>query len=171
MCFSVRIGLHWFVTRPFFDGFIMFVILLSSVALALEDPVKAGRAARSPGYGRAYIPQPGLWQSRPQHGLRQSLYTAARAMAEPPVARATAEPVYRSPGYGRATQSRATAEPIYRSTIHFNHHCVNSGKTFFRDYKLCFLLLSPHAKRLPTLVQQFYCSAHPLLHTVLEYGR
>ena len=40
--FSVRIGLHWFVTRPFFDGFIMFVILLSSVALALEDPVKAG---------------------------------------------------------------------------------------------------------------------------------
>ena len=38
--FSVRIGLHWFVTRPFFDGFIMFVILLSSVALALEDPVK-----------------------------------------------------------------------------------------------------------------------------------
>merc|ERR1719244_1392950 len=36
----VRIGLHWFVTRPFFDGFIMFVILLSSVALALEDPVK-----------------------------------------------------------------------------------------------------------------------------------
>ena len=38
--FRVRIGLHWFVTRPFFDGFIMFVILLSSVALALEDPVK-----------------------------------------------------------------------------------------------------------------------------------
>ena len=37
--FRVRIGLHWFVTRPFFDGFIMFVILLSSVALALEDPV------------------------------------------------------------------------------------------------------------------------------------
>merc|ERR550517_1104478 len=36
----VRIHLHWFVTRPFFDGFIMFVILLSSVALALEDPVK-----------------------------------------------------------------------------------------------------------------------------------
>ncbi len=37
--FSARVGLHWFVTRPFFDGFIMFVILLSSVALALEDPV------------------------------------------------------------------------------------------------------------------------------------
>ena len=39
-CCRVRIHLHWFVTRPFFDGFIMFVILLSSVALALEDPVK-----------------------------------------------------------------------------------------------------------------------------------
>ena len=38
--FSVRIGLHWFVTRPFFDGFIMFVILLSSITLAMEDPVK-----------------------------------------------------------------------------------------------------------------------------------
>ena len=36
----MRIGLHWFVTRPFFDGFIMFVILLSSITLALEDPVK-----------------------------------------------------------------------------------------------------------------------------------
>ena len=33
-------GLHWFVTRPFFDGFIMFVILLSSITLALEDPVQ-----------------------------------------------------------------------------------------------------------------------------------
>jgi voltage-dependent calcium channel N type alpha-1B len=36
----VRVGLHWFVTKPFFDGFIMFVILLSSVALAAEDPVE-----------------------------------------------------------------------------------------------------------------------------------
>ena len=36
----VRVGLHWFVTRPFFDGFIMFVILLSSITLALEDPVQ-----------------------------------------------------------------------------------------------------------------------------------
>ena len=33
-------SLHWFVTRPFFDGFIMFVILLSSITLALEDPVQ-----------------------------------------------------------------------------------------------------------------------------------
>jgi hypothetical protein len=160
----VRIGLHWFVTRPFFDGFIMFVILLSSVALALEDPVKAGRAARSPGYGRAYIPQPGLWQSRPKPGLRQSLYRS------PGYGRAA-----RSPGYGRANipqpglwQSRpqpGLRQSLYRSTIHFNHHCVNPGKTFLRDYKLCFSLLSPHAKRLPALVQQFYCSAHLLLHT------
>merc|ERR1719192_2392174 len=37
---TVRVGLHWFVTRPFFDGFIMFVILLSSITLALEDPVQ-----------------------------------------------------------------------------------------------------------------------------------
>jgi len=28
------------VTKPWFDGFIMFVILLSSVALAAEDPVQ-----------------------------------------------------------------------------------------------------------------------------------
>lgn len=28
------------MTKPFFDGFIMFVILLSSVALAAEDPVQ-----------------------------------------------------------------------------------------------------------------------------------
>ena len=35
-----RVGLHWFVTKPWFDGFIMFVILLSSVALAAEDPVQ-----------------------------------------------------------------------------------------------------------------------------------
>ena len=33
-------GLHWFVTKPMFDGFIMFVILLSSAALAAEDPVQ-----------------------------------------------------------------------------------------------------------------------------------
>ena len=38
--FRVRVSLHWFVTRPFFDGFIMFVILLSSITLALEDPVQ-----------------------------------------------------------------------------------------------------------------------------------
>lgn len=36
----VRVGIHWFVTKPFFDGFIMFVILLSSAALAAEDPVQ-----------------------------------------------------------------------------------------------------------------------------------
>lgn len=36
----MRVGIHWFVTKPFFDGFIMFVILLSSVALAAEDPVQ-----------------------------------------------------------------------------------------------------------------------------------
>lgn len=40
LIFRVRVGLHWFVTRPFFDGFIMFVILLSSITLALEDPVQ-----------------------------------------------------------------------------------------------------------------------------------
>ena len=33
-------AIHWFVTKPFFDGFIMFVILLSSAALAAEDPVQ-----------------------------------------------------------------------------------------------------------------------------------
>ena len=38
--YSVRVGLHWLVTKPFFDGFIMFVILLSSAALAAEDPVQ-----------------------------------------------------------------------------------------------------------------------------------
>ena len=38
--FRVRVGLHWFVTKPWFDGFIMFVILLSSAALAAEDPVQ-----------------------------------------------------------------------------------------------------------------------------------
>ncbi|QQP56288.1 Uncharacterized protein FKW44_000902, partial [Caligus rogercresseyi] len=35
-----RVGLHWFVTKPFFDGFIMIVILLSSASLAAEDPVE-----------------------------------------------------------------------------------------------------------------------------------
>ncbi len=35
----VRLGIHWLVTKPLFDVFIMFVILLSSVALAAEDPV------------------------------------------------------------------------------------------------------------------------------------
>ena len=38
--FRVRVWLHWFVTKPFFDGFIMFVILVSSFALAAEDPVQ-----------------------------------------------------------------------------------------------------------------------------------
>ena len=38
--FRFRVGLHWFVTKPWFDGFIMFVILLSSAALAAEDPVQ-----------------------------------------------------------------------------------------------------------------------------------
>ena len=38
--FRVRVGIHWFVTKPFFDGFIMFVILLSSAALAAADPVQ-----------------------------------------------------------------------------------------------------------------------------------
>ena len=37
---SVRVGLHWMVTKWWFDGFIMFVILLSSAALAAEDPVQ-----------------------------------------------------------------------------------------------------------------------------------
>ena len=38
--YRVRVGIHWLVTKPFFDGFIMFVILLSSAALAAEDPVQ-----------------------------------------------------------------------------------------------------------------------------------
>ena len=40
LAFSARVGLHWFVTKPFFDGFILFVIMMSSVALAAEDPVQ-----------------------------------------------------------------------------------------------------------------------------------
>eukprot|EP00094_Tigriopus_californicus_P013635 TCALIF_13192-PA protein Name:"Similar to CAC Voltage-dependent calcium channel type A subunit alpha-1 (Apis mellifera)" AED:0.16 eAED:0.16 QI:0/0.61/0.47/0.84/0.77/0.89/19/0/1097 len=36
----VRVGIHWLVTKPLFDVFIMFVILLSSAALAAEDPVQ-----------------------------------------------------------------------------------------------------------------------------------
>ena len=36
----VRVGLHWIVTKPLFDGFILFVIMMSSVALAAEDPVQ-----------------------------------------------------------------------------------------------------------------------------------
>ncbi len=31
---------HWLVTKPSFDMFIMFVIMLSSAALAAEDPVE-----------------------------------------------------------------------------------------------------------------------------------
>ena len=38
--YSVRVGIHWLVCKPWFDGFIMFVILLSSAALAAEDPVQ-----------------------------------------------------------------------------------------------------------------------------------
>lgn len=38
--FRVRVGIHWLVTKPLFDVFIMFVILLSSAALAAEDPVQ-----------------------------------------------------------------------------------------------------------------------------------
>jgi len=37
--FSVRCGVHWLVTKPMFDVFVMLVIMLSSVALAAEDPV------------------------------------------------------------------------------------------------------------------------------------
>lgn len=37
--FRVRVSLHWLVSKPMFDGFIMFVIMLSSIALAAEDPV------------------------------------------------------------------------------------------------------------------------------------
>ena len=35
----VRRGVHWIVTQKVFDMFIMLVIVLSSIALALEDPV------------------------------------------------------------------------------------------------------------------------------------
>ena len=35
----IRIFVHGIVTYPFFDTFIMIVIVLSSVALAAEDPV------------------------------------------------------------------------------------------------------------------------------------
>ena len=37
--FRVRRGVHWIVTQKVFDMFIMLVIVLSSIALALEDPV------------------------------------------------------------------------------------------------------------------------------------
>jgi hypothetical protein len=40
LSFSVRVWIHWLVTKPAFDMFIMFVIMLSSVALAAEDPVE-----------------------------------------------------------------------------------------------------------------------------------
>ncbi len=39
-CFSVRVGIHWLVTKPVFDAVIMFVIMLSSATLAAEDPVQ-----------------------------------------------------------------------------------------------------------------------------------
>ena len=31
--------IHWFVTKKVFDNFIMLVIVMSSVAIAAEDPV------------------------------------------------------------------------------------------------------------------------------------
>lgn len=37
--FRVRRGAHWVVNLRYFDFFIMIVICLSSVALAMEDPV------------------------------------------------------------------------------------------------------------------------------------
>ena len=37
--FSVRKVIHWFVCAPAFDKFIMIVIVLSSLAIAAEDPV------------------------------------------------------------------------------------------------------------------------------------
>lgn len=38
-CFRLRVFIHWIVTKKAFDMFIMFVIVLSSIALASEDPV------------------------------------------------------------------------------------------------------------------------------------
>lgn len=38
--FSVRILVHGIVTVPCFDTFIMVIIILSSIALAAEDPVQ-----------------------------------------------------------------------------------------------------------------------------------
>ena len=35
----MRQVIHWFVTKKLFDNFIMFVILVSSISLASEDPV------------------------------------------------------------------------------------------------------------------------------------
>lgn len=35
----LRVAIHWIVTKKIFDMFIMFVIILSSIALASEDPV------------------------------------------------------------------------------------------------------------------------------------
>ena len=37
--FRIRQAIHWFVTKKLFDNFIMFVILISSISLASEDPV------------------------------------------------------------------------------------------------------------------------------------
>lgn len=37
--FRIRQLIHWFVTKKLFDNFIMFVILVSSISLASEDPV------------------------------------------------------------------------------------------------------------------------------------
>ena len=38
--FSIRIFIHGVVTFPFFDTFIMVIIIMSSIALAAEDPVR-----------------------------------------------------------------------------------------------------------------------------------
>ena len=37
--FRLRVFIHWIVTKKVFDWFIMLVIVLSSIALASEDPV------------------------------------------------------------------------------------------------------------------------------------
>ena len=37
--FSVRKLIHWIVTKKVFDNFIMLVIVMSSIAIAAEDPV------------------------------------------------------------------------------------------------------------------------------------
>ena len=38
--FRFRLIIHSIVTYPFFDTFIMIIIILSSIALAAEDPVE-----------------------------------------------------------------------------------------------------------------------------------
>ena len=46
MCFRFRLAVHAVVTFPFFDTLIMIIIVLSSIALAAEDPVEE-RSARN----------------------------------------------------------------------------------------------------------------------------